>query len=161
MRWLKKFAERFPKVDINIDGKPYLTRYLLTHKKYSHDIGCEGGVFLHNFHASDPKPGRGLHNHPWVGTSLILAGGYVEERCTDIGVPSVPGVYTDVVTKTFYPGMVNRIGLHDFHRTTLLNEARGCWTLFFVGERVKDWGFVDPKTWLFTLKEYAPKEYLK
>jgi hypothetical protein len=148
-----------PYQTIHIDGAPYLTRYFLTSDGPRRALGTPSQAFIHHFHSSDPKPGRGLHNHPWTGTSLILQGGYVEERCTDIGTPSVPGVYTEVTERVCLPGTVNHIGLHDFHRATLLDLRRGCWTLFVTGPRVNAWGFLDETTHRFTPHDYKTSNH--
>jgi hypothetical protein len=71
LRWLES---RLPKTTITVNGKPYLTRCYLFGKDRTW-----GNIYLHHFHSSDQ--GDELHNHPWVwGLSLVLAGGYYEER---------------------------------------------------------------------------------
>lgn len=97
------------------------------------------GIYLHFFHRGDQD--RDLHNHPWQSSwSLIIWGGYEEERL----------VNGKVLTKRFTPGSVNSIKADDFHRVTLLNSA-GCWSLFFAGDRMQEWGFYDRD-----LREYYP-----
>lgn len=155
-----------PRETIPVGGKPYLTRYYLTSK-------LEGGkrvrrfkklaAFLHHFHASDGD--RDLHNHPWTGKSLILWGGYIETRCEDEGTSSCPNVFTREEHHLYVPfwawlivklvehdmpvHCINTLSLHDYHRVELLDEERGCWTLFLAGERVKAWGFLDRVTRTF------------
>lgn len=148
--WL---LSKIPQKTIMVDGKPYLTRYYLLGTDRDYTLyGARLNVFLHHFHASDA--GRDLHNHPWTGTSLILRGGYTEERTTHSLVFFGPDAdvdrYTPVRTKVFKPGMWNRIGLHDYHRAVLLDERKGAWTLFFAGQRIREWGFLDYKTGRFT-----------
>ncbi len=152
--WLFKLLTKvLPYKTIATGGSPYLTRFYLlgTDRDYVKN-GAKLNVFLHFFHRGDAD--RELHNHPWTGTSLILTGGYTEERMTHYqywcGPTEAVDSYSKVKTRIFRPGSVNRIGLKDFHRATLLDDSRGCWTLFFAGERVRDWGFLDPKTWRFT-----------
>lgn len=187
--WLLSFFQSYT---IHIDGKPYLTRYYLTGAEPTPSGTPEEkrvwgvAVFLHHFHASDGE--RALHNHPWPGLSLILRGGYVEERCSEYLVPvneiEETGVYTraydangtyveadsgfvpkvhrvkhtPVTIRTLKPGMLNRIGLNDYHRAELIDEVGGAWTLFFTSERVKSWGFLDPETGVFTPHLRAGKE---
>lgn len=122
----------FPSVTIAVGGKPYLTR-----------LGkdrARGGLFLHRFHSSDR--GDQLHDHPWAwGLSLVLSGGYSEERRQPDGT---------VARTEKRPGSLNLIRGTDFHRVDLLDERRGAWTLFLVGPRTKDWGFWDRVTGRFT-----------
>lgn len=71
LRWLESWL---PQTTITINGVPYLTRCYLLGKDWKW-----GNVYLHHFHSSDQ--GDELHSHPWSwGLSLVLAGGYVEER---------------------------------------------------------------------------------
>ncbi len=100
-------------------GEPYLERYSL--------CGAFGWrAYLHRFRASDPD--RGLHDHPWGWSmSLILAGSYREVR--------------EGAVRRLFPGQVNIIRGHDFHRI-LLDEGEEAWTLFVHGPRVKGWGFL-------------------
>jgi hypothetical protein len=74
LAWLERVL---PKTTITVNGKPYLTRCYLFGKDRAW-----GNVYLHHFHSSDQ--GDELHNHPWVwGLSLVLAGGYSEERVSN------------------------------------------------------------------------------
>lgn len=112
---------------ISGDGTPYITRTLLPRVAGQRPM-------LHRIHRPDADPY--LHNHPWATCrSLILSGGYREERLVDGGV--VPFIYR--------PGDVNRLDAGDFHRIS--HAWPNTWTLLLVGERVQDWGFlVDGET---------------
>ncbi|MFI5296527.1 MAG: hypothetical protein ACHREM_00395 [Polyangiales bacterium] len=111
---------------------PYLSRYTLReHADGSFD-------FLHFFHRGDAD--RELHNHPWAGSSLILAGGYVEER-------RMPD--DSVAVATYAPGSINVLAPDTFHRVDLI-DPRGCWTLFRVGVKQQSWGFWNRDTHVFT-----------
>lgn len=114
------------------DGSPYLTRVYLSPKGewYRSTLGLPG-VFLHFFHRSDHE--RELHNHPWRWAwSLILQGGYLEERADDW-------------PRCYFPGDTNTITERTFHRVSLLNEKAGSWTLFVAGPRHgRSWGFLQP-----------------
>jgi hypothetical protein len=110
-------------------------------------------VYVHRFVSSDMDVE--LHNHPWEATSLIVAGGYEEERRVgstqiewpwDGAVAATTGGYK-VVKKIVKPGSLNRLFCDTFHRVTLLEED--CWTLIFVGKRVQSWGFWHPMTGRF------------
>ncbi len=127
---------------IKTDEKsPYLGRYYLLRRRWLPKMVRDRAhsVYLHYFYRGDSD--IELHNHPWgVSISLILTGGYVEERRTDHGV----------VTRRIRPGSINIIRAHDFHRVTLLKPAKGSWTLFVAGPRTQDWGFWHPGTGVYT-----------
>lgn len=159
---LGKLLGRLESNTIPINGKPYLTRYYLTgrNKKF---LGERPHLYLHHFHMSDQP--QEVHNHPHTGTSLILRGGYIEERMSELGeavyepelafarrtlagplrADRVPA-YAPITTKVCRPGDINRLGLLDFHRAVMLDSAKGAWTLFYTGPRVKEWGFLDRDT---------------
>lgn len=135
MSILRRLLNLIPHVTITVAGKPYLTRYYL--------FGADragGNLFLHHFHASDQ--GEEFHNHPWRwGASLILRGGYVEERCVRSRWPH--GDVDEYSRIARRPGSFSRFGTREFHRADLIDPQGGCWTLFACGARVKDWGFLD------------------
>lgn len=124
------------------DGSVYLYRYTLR------DLDDGGYVYLHRFMRSDAD--QELHNHPWSATSLILAGGYREERRD-------ARVVTGVAWQDYRPGDVNIIAPDTFHRVDLLEHD--CWTLCTVGPRVQDWGFWDRHSGAFTQwEEFVRRE---
>ena len=93
------------------------------------------GVYVHRFHRGDDDDAT--HSHPWLwSVSLILAGGYIEER-------RMRGTNI-VVTRTVKPWMLNFIRGDDFHRVDLIEKD--AWSLFFAGPRVSSWSFWDRKT---------------
>lgn len=120
------------------DGSPYLTRYRLI------DLGKEiGRLYIHRFHRGDEDPE--LHDHPWHGISLILAGGYIEERVVydfdgDGG--------RSIRVRRFGPGSLNVILPTTFHRVDLIGKS--AWTLFATGPIVKSWGFASRDGQVFT-----------
>ncbi len=157
LTWLES---KLPKTTITINGKPYLTRCYLFGKDRAW-----GNIYLHHFHSSDQ--GEELHNHPWAwGLSIILAGGYVEERTTNdedgawvwSSDPETP-FYAPGHTLSFAapiekrdvrPGRINIISPNDFHRVDLKDEQAGAWSIFFAGPRTKSWGFLNRHTSEFT-----------
>lgn len=131
-------AKRLPSFTIPTpEGTPYLTRYYV--------FGADrkwGNIFLHHFHSSDkdmaPSGTYYLHNHPWPWSfSIILAGGYVEERRRDDD---------SIEEKTYLPGSINTLSDKDFHRVELIGNDG--WSLFFTGWRSakRSWGFWDRVT---------------
>jgi hypothetical protein len=153
LRWLESWL---PKTTINVNGIPYLTRCYLLGKDWRW-----GNVYLHHFHSSDQ--GDELHSHPWSwGLSLVLAGGYFEERSRNPGHWSAGGRHPEapdgmtmestvpIEKRDIKPGRLNLIKVTDFHRVDLKDEKRGAWTLFFTGPRSTDWGFLNRHTSEFT-----------
>lgn len=139
------------KVIYDDGGSPYLLRVYQT-KHDPHQLGAVTrerrlpAVYLHYFFRGDLD--RELHNHPWEwAVSVILSGGYVEERYDgplDLIEPR------RVRARTLRPGAVNVIRHDTFHRVQMLNGAPS-WSLFIAGPRVartrgEDWGFVNPQT---------------
>jgi hypothetical protein len=113
---------------ITRDGLPYLNRYYLA--GWSPRNRRSGpAVFLHHFVASDAN--ESVHSHPWGwSASLILAGGYREERCDPNGNRQV---------LEYRPGDVNVLEPDDKHRIDLIGPE--CWTLFLAGNFQKAWAF--------------------
>lgn len=134
---LAALAAQLPRRTIEHEAGPYLSRYTLA------DLPGGGHVYLHFFHRSDID--SELHSHPWAGRSIILAGGYMEERRK----PSrVGGYYVD--RHMLVTGDENVLDPDTFHRVDLLDPKRGCWTLFTTGPKVDSWGFWDRATGAFT-----------
>ncbi len=90
-------------------------------------------VYLHQFIRSDDD--RALHDHPWVWCSWMLAGTYTEHRIAAGGI-HVRRTYTAGAVRCALPSTAHR-----------LEVERGCWTLFFTGPVVRDWGFHCPGGW--------------
>jgi hypothetical protein len=113
------------------EGEPYLARYYIFRRRMLpfRAPSWLPGVYLHHFLVDDDKE---LHNHPWSAVSLILSGGYLEERMREDGCRYF---------RRLLPGKFNRIRPNDFHRVELLDQKKGCWSLFFYGSKVQSWGF--------------------
>lgn len=131
---------------------PYLSRwYLVGGLDAVNDKGnptetavFTGGIFgvhvyLHRFHRSDDDDA--LHDHPWAwAVSLVLAGGYSEERRTKDD---------RVERRSVRPPAINVIRHKNFHRVDLFETD--AWSIFIAGPRVDSWGF-----WDRTTKEFWP-----
>ena len=124
--WCEALARVLKVQHISPNGQPYLDRYFAA--GWNPTTRRPGpAVFLHHFLASDPQDA--VHSHPWGwSASLILAGGYREERC---------GVDGQVIVRDYHPGDVNVLEADDTHRIDLL--ATDCWTLFLAGSFEKAW----------------------
>ncbi len=142
-----------PRVIFDRDGKePYLSRYYILGAPVAPDgapfdasgnpkVGIKWsdglGIFLHRFHRGDD--GDELHNHPWGwSVSIILAGGYFEERRHGL----------DVHSHEYRPGSINVLRADTFHRVDL--RESDCWSLFVAGPKVQGWGFWDRTNGMFT-----------
>lgn len=129
---------KLPSITISKDGLAYLTRYFVFLKDR-----VVGNIFIHHFHRSDMdvgSDGQGLlHNHPFDWSfSLVLSGGYIEERKQLDG---------KVIKKVIKPWSFNFINKRVYHRVDLLNEQQGCWSIFFTGSRKNNsWEFWDRAT---------------
>lgn len=133
------FIVRRPALTIKApDGSPYLTRW--------HLFGDHGGEwgrpgwYLHRFHRSDYD--RALHNHPWeFCTVQVLRGGYIEERGdNDEHVGQMYLKNMRLILRR--PGDGYVLKPWHYHRTTLLNEHAGSWSLVNSGPKHgRRWGF--------------------
>lgn len=118
------------------EGKEaYIERYYLlfpersskTREQPGEDWDYPFNVYLHHICQSDPQ---GLHDHPWKWASFILQGGYWE--------------YTPQGKFWREVGSFRTGRAADLHRIEIDKELAGAetWTLFFVGPRIRDWGFI-------------------
>lgn len=129
--WCELFARRCEVQHITRENRPYLDRYYVAGWSPS-NRQRPGSVYLHHFLASDAHDA--VHSHPWTwALSLILVGGYREQRCTPDGTST---------TSEYRPGDVNVLGPHDRHRIDLLETD--CWTLFLTGDYAQPWSFSSP-----------------
>jgi hypothetical protein len=151
-----------PRVILDRDGRTkYISRYYIRGAPYMTDGSSpytpEGnpkkeaifpkgvGVYIHRIHGSDG--GEALHNHPWDwAVSLILAGGYSEERRRSIaGEEGLHGA--DVADQEIFlvdrldysPGDINILTGESFHRLDLKKSE--AWTIFVVGDKRTTWFF--------------------
>lgn len=136
LQWLQRRAERTPYFDIyGSDGSLYMRRWWLL-PKWCMDFDSRRGypmpkqwmpfsIRLH--HIMRPDADRHLHDHPFNFRSILLQGWYVELR-PDGG-------------RTITAGETYRAPATRWHRISQLSEG-GVWSLFIMGRRVNDWGFL-------------------
>lgn len=98
-----------------------------------------GGIFLHRMDA--PDPGKDLHDHPWWFTSLILSGGYREQRAP-IRFPYAK------VGRLRKPGSIRVTRLDECHTITDLWRRGRSWSLVLHGPKRRDWGFYVDGKWI-------------
>lgn len=135
------------------DGRTYLARRRISTPWFR--------IFLHKMEA--PDPGFHLHDHPWNFVSLILWGGYTEER-EFTSVASERAGHVEAGYRSWYGDRVrygflnvNRMPLYLAHRIVELNK-KTCWTLVIGGRRQREWGFYQPDGWVFH-SDYDSKAY--
>jgi len=127
--------ERGP--DFVVGGKenPYLLRWWLIPRNRFFN------VYLHKFMRSDDD--RAEHTHPWAfNASWLLSGEYWEWAH---GIPSMRRA-----------GQVKFRWGASQHRIELTNGP--CWTLFFTGPVVRQWGFICPQGFVHWRKFTAPHD---
>lgn len=126
------------------DGRVYLDRWGLGHDRI-------GKVFVHRMEA--PDPGFDLHDHPWWFVSLVLAGGYTEERSLVREAPLRAAIAESVgqsgrgVVDERRAGSVRVMRLDECHRITHLT-GRTSWSLVITGPVRRRWGFFLPSGWI-------------
>lgn len=139
------------------DGTVYLSRWgveFLPRRDEAGNVGrSAGGIYLHRMRG--PDPGVDLHDHPFTFATLVLWGGYTEERALAREAPQLAryaewwpgsrGPRTTSVRETRRPGRWRTMRLDECHRITGLLR-RSCWTLVVRGPRRRGWGFYLPDT---------------
>lgn len=114
------------------DKQPYLLRSKIRGWMPGDDP-VSWSLYLHRFYSHDVDPAP--HSHPWKwSVSLVLTGGYIEERrCAD----------GSIKVRTVKPFRLNFFGPNSYHRISMLC-GREVWTLFLAGPKFQSWGFMDP-----------------
>lgn len=91
-------------------------------------------VYLHKFLRDDDD--RAMHDHSWSSLSFALRG-----TIADLSLSN-----GQVVKRIVRPGNVVWRRATYTHRIELVSKT--AWTLFFVGPRIREWGFHCPKGWV-------------
>lgn len=129
------FLERFDIADVANADDTYLRRWYLIETPWF-------GIKLHHILRADAD--RALHDHPWSFVSLILRGGYTEERPLEhVSSPGFPWLVERIRRR---PGRLHRVRADELHR---IDELHGsCWTLVVNGPKRRTWGFSEgPGEW--------------
>lgn len=121
---------------VDADNNDYLRRWRILETPWF-------GIFVHRILRSDTD--RDLHDHPWNFITVILSGEYHEE---------VNGVGNVRVCKA--PCLI-RHRAEDSHRVTIIKPV---WTLFFIGPKRRQWGFLTNEGWVHN-KQYNDTKHLK
>lgn len=120
-------------------------------------------VRIHHILRSDND--RHLHDHPWAFLSIVLRGGYWEERpcdcCQEFGVLDGNCEHREGIWRG--PGSIAFRRASDFHRLilpTVVDADQSCWTLFITFRATQPWGFlVDDEKVL--AKDYLGDRYIE
>lgn len=104
----------------SITNQPYLERF------YYLNLRPFARIVIHRFFKSDID---GLHDHPWGFQNYIFSGGYWES--------TKEGKFWRE------PGYHSAQDCNFFHRIELDKNAPDTWTLFMMGPREQEWGFLD------------------
>jgi hypothetical protein len=129
------------------ENEPYLERYYIFFKER---VTFPYNVFLHKFLKSDPDD---VHDHPWNYFTIILKGGYWEW---------IPAFNTLGEKFSEYrvwrgPGSFRFGGMNNYHRIEL-EPGVNAWTLFFVGPKKREWGFLVNNKWIHYEQYLADKK---
>lgn len=129
-------CEMFTRKEIHVRNELYMVRWRIFRSPWF-------GIYLHHILRSDGD--RELHDHPFSFISLILWGGYLEER------PDCPLKYRGFLSLAFRRA-------EDLHRVSLYPLApfdparcgleRPAWTLVFRGPIKRKWGFQTADGWV-------------
>lgn len=129
------------------DGQVYLNRWGFSHDRI-------GGILLHRMDA--PDPGVDLHDHPWWFVSIILWGGYTEERASireavsraaradqlDARAGQRNAGVRGTTTRRRWLS-VRSMRLDECHTITETHRSHS-WSLVIKGPRLRSWGFYLP-----------------
>ena len=136
LNWLERHDRKRIIMD-RTENEPYLERYYVLFKER---VTFPYNVFLHKFLKSDPDH---VHDHPWNYFTIILKGGYWE------WLPQFDeqGKLSCEVKVWRGPGSFRFGKMHNYHRIELDPDVTA-WTLFFVGPKKREWGFLVKNKWI-------------
>lgn len=121
-RWAA--MERFVVPNLDDPSKNYLERLRIVATPFF-------SIYLHRLGTPDSRPT--LHDHPWSFVSLIVRGGYIEQRLNPHTRQTEPK----------HRRWVNVMRRDDFHYIESLDRTP-TWTLLLVGVRRRTWGYLRP-----------------
>lgn len=149
--WIITMAQRTPYANLAAVGRGgrYMGRWWLFNP-YDSDTHTQRYPWLpwsiRVHHIVQGDPGGYLHDHPWHARTIILKGGYLEQRLREqsdseqakLNMPlrfQTPEyiVRKQGTTSTLRPG--------NFHRIAEVSEG-GAYTLFITGKWREEWGFL-------------------
>ena|SRR5688572_13574540 len=153
------FGERVDIPDWPDQSRTYLTRWILFRCPWF-------AIYLHCIRMPDAD--RHLHDHPWSFVSIVLRGGYDEQRprrnlwpaeVAEVEPRQLPYKRLQIPCRTVRRGWLSvaRRKATDLHRVLNLHRVP-TWTLLFVSGRTRDWGFVtQDRGWVDHETYFHPK----
>lgn len=120
--WARKLMRRKPDFVIGAD---YLRRWWVI----PHNPFCN--VYLHDIRKSDDD--RAFHDHPWINTSFLIEGGYIE--------------HTPEGRFERKAGDYVMRGAQQMHRLEVL-PGQSAISLFITSPKLREWGFGCPQGWV-------------
>ncbi len=132
--WIIRCAQRTPYTHL----AGYMERWWLFRlgRFGEGESGAYGFVSARVHHILRSDNDRHFHDHPWWFVTVILRGGYWEQR----PVLNALGYVTDVEERWHGPGSILIRRASDLHRL-VLPVGSTTWTLFVMGPKVQTWGF--------------------
>ena len=119
---------------LHADGSLYMGRWTLFETRWL-------SARLH--HIATPDLDRHLHDHPWNFLSIVLAGGYVEERPWTIEPCFWSDSDSEIKIASYRsPGSVALRRATDRHLISFVQSDT--WSLFIYGRVRQWWGFFTP-----------------
>lgn len=135
MQWYEELAaSREPDFKVGPEGDPYMLRWFITPRSDN------GGIYLHKFLKDDED--RAFHDHPWDSVSILLSGELQELR--PHRPPYTISAGQTVERKAPYP-----------HRLKVIEQG---FTLFIMGPRIREWGFLCPQGWRHWTRFVSPND---
>lgn len=129
--WLSEYTKTMPRRTIETNGDVYMVRYTMAEYDSGHH------VYLHEI--KRPDLALELHDHPWAFDTIILSGGYIEQRWQNDG-------RVDIIRQA---GTSYHCDDTTYHRIAEL-LAPECWTLVVTAPKSKSWSFWMPETGVVT-----------
>lgn len=143
--WIIRRAMKTPYYPIVKDGDVYMERFWLLNPYESVDgqqMGSRHKWFPLNVRVHWirlPDQDRHLHDHPWNARTIILRGGYIEQR---LGKPETRSLREPpTVEQSRLVGDTAQLRFGEYHRIKSV-FPEGAWTLFISGPYQGTWGFL-------------------
>lgn len=135
-------CRRKPDFTIGPFDSPYLRRWwVIPRNKWFN-------IYLHQILHDDDD--EALHDHPWHNVSWLLHGRYIEVVPWALGPDGTRPLPRKEGSWVFRRATAaHRLVLEKYNTTVY-----PCWTLFFTGPVIRDWGFHCPNGWRY-FKDYV------
>ena len=144
--WLVARAMRTPYAPIVKDGEIYMGRFWLFNP---YSVGLDGkevakykwfpwSIRIHRIHMADRD--EHMHDHPWDARTIILRGGYIEQR-EDVAALASGESGDKRYEISRYVGCTARLGHGRYHKIKSV-WPEGATTLFISGPYQGTWGFL-------------------